>query len=138
MTDILQKLIANPSEHSQQSAVFCWAALPEVQKQYPQLKWMFAIPNGFYSTPGQKMKMKAEGLRSGVPDIFLPVLAYSYDKMHNYFGLFIEMKRVDKGMASYAQDEYISYLRSQGYKVEVCYGFDEARKVIISYLGGGI
>ncbi len=40
------------------------------------------------------------------------------------------------GKLSAVQKEWIDALRGQGYKVIVCYGFDEAREVIINYLEG--
>jgi hypothetical protein len=127
--------LAGKTEDSQQMALFCWAALPETLAKYPQVKWMFAIPNGFYSTPGQKAKMKAEGLRSGVPDIFLPVFSYSYDKMLHYYGLFIEMK-VGKNVASEEQLEWLAYLNEVGYKAIICYSWQEAVTAIKEYLDG--
>lgn len=66
-----EQLAKSGSEHGEQSALFAWAA--DNVEQYPQLKWLFAVPNGFYGDSGQKGKMKAEGLRKGVPDVVLPV-----------------------------------------------------------------
>ena len=34
------------------------------------------------------------------------------------------------------QRDWISALRGQGYKAEVCWGFDEAKDMILNYVGG--
>ena len=125
--------IAGNSEHSQQTALFAWAALES--KNCPQLKWLFAIPNGFFASSGQKSKMKAEGLRGGVPDVWLPVPIIS--KL--YYGLIIEMKReVYKtrlnGGCTDDQLKWLAYLNESGYKAVVAYGWEEARDEILRYL----
>lgn len=74
--------------------------------------------------------MKAEGLKSGVPDIFLPV------PRGEWHGLFIEMKRTKGGTVSDCQKLWLHDLRKQGYLTEVCRGWEEAARRIKSYLGG--
>ena len=87
-----EQLAACGSESGHQKALFCWAALNIAT--YPQLKWLYAVPNGFFSTPGQKAKMKAEGLRDGVPDVVLArPIKWPDDHLIRYCGLYIEMKR---------------------------------------------
>lgn len=81
--------------------------------------------------------MKAEGQKAGVPDLFL---AYP---CKGYHGLFIEMKKsrvgkrgrlIDKGKTSEYQDAMIANLRKVGYRVEVCYSFDQFKEIIKQYL----
>jgi len=71
----------NHEEHNQQSALFAWAAL-----QGEELRWMYATPNAARRSPRQGAWMKAEGMKSGVWDIFLP-----YPNA-GYHGMYIEMK----------------------------------------------
>jgi len=54
-----------------------------------------------------------------------------------YHGLFIEMKRLNASPSdtSQAQQTWITYLRKQGYCVEVCKGAVEAIAAIKHYLG---
>jgi hypothetical protein len=57
-----------------------------------------------------------------------------------YHGLYIELKRpVVKGepkpVVSPEQKYWIEQLRKQGYLVEVCYGWIEAKELIERYLG---
>lgn len=125
--------IAKDSEHSHQAALFAWAAL-SVGK-YPQLKWMFAIPNGGLRDIRTATNLKAEGVKAGVPDIFLPVPFNKLDPADTYHGLFIEMK-VGKNKTSKEQEEYIEYLKEAGYYCVVCYTWNTARAAIVAYLEG--
>jgi len=125
--------LAKDSEHSHQTALFAWAAL-SVGK-YPQLKWMFAIPNGGLRDIRTATNLKAEGVKAGVPDIFLPVFHWSVGEAGGYPGLFIEMK-VGKNKTSKEQNEWIEALEKEGYICKVCYSWEEARDVLINYLEG--
>lgn len=130
-------LASSGSESGYQKALFCFFALPENQKRYPDVKYMFAIPNGGQRTPIAGAKLKAEGVKPGVPDILLP-LRRKDDWW--YSGLFIEMKkptyktRKDGGI-SVEQREYIAFLSLQGFKCVVCYTWKEARDEVIKYYG---
>lgn len=136
-----EDLAKSGSEHAEQVALFQWAAL-EV-KNYPQLKWLFAIPNGFFASSGQKNKMKAEGLRDGVPDICLPWPKRDhnaeFDNQYFYCGLWLEMKREiyrnrANGGCSEEQLAWHEYLKNVGYQVHVCYGWEDAKNAILEYL----
>jgi hypothetical protein len=118
------QLAASGSEHGHQAALFCFAQ----QSGIEELKWLFAVPNGFYATPKAKATMKAEGLKSGVPDIWLPV------PMDGCYGLVIELK-VGKNKPTKEQQEWIDYLNNAGYYARVCYGWEHARDRILMYLG---
>lgn len=114
-------------EHDEQVKLFEWAEI--MSKKYKDLELLFAIPNGAFFFNNWKVikKMKAEGLKKGVPDVFLPV------KNEEYGGLWIEMK-VGSNKASEAQQEWMKRLKEQGYQCEVCYGAEEAIEVICKYL----
>lgn len=91
---------------------------------------VFAVPNGGSRDRREAARMTAQGVKPGVPDLFIPRAA------GKYHGLFIEMKRERGGKLSMAQAEWISLLRREGYAACVCAGFDAARKVIEQYMGG--
>lgn len=112
-------------EHNEQVALFEWAKL--VSKRYPELDLMFAVPNGGKRHKAVALKMMREGAKSGVPDIFLPVPS------GNWHGLFIEMK-VGSNKPTGNQVWWLENLAEQGYRTEVCYGFEEAQKIIEEYL----
>lgn len=114
------------TEAQEQEALFAWARMQE--GKYPELALLHAIPNGGSRHPVEAKHLKAQGVKAGIPDIFLPVAR------QGYHGLYIELKRMTGGRLSDAQEIWIDYLREQGYKAEVCHGFDEARREIVVYL----
>jgi TPR repeat protein len=121
------KLNPKPKQYEadEQAALFTWAKLQE--STYPELSLMYAIPNGGSRHVIEAANLKRQGVKAGVPDICLPVL-----KGH-YAGLYIELK-VGKNKVSEKQSAWIEKLRNYGHKAEVCYGWEEAKDVIINYL----
>ncbi len=111
------------SEDDEQAALFQYASYQK------EIEWslLFAIPNGGYRKIKTGIQLKRTGLKPGVPDILLPV------GRGVYHGLFIEMKS-EKGTVRKNQKEWHDALRTQGYKVEVCRGCDQAIKEIQEYL----
>ena len=118
-----------PTEHQQQCLIFEWAELNK--NRYPELNLMFAIPNGSHKSITQAVKFKREGLKSGVPDIFLP---HAVTPFH---GLFIELK-TQGGKLNQNQKDWILNLKSQGYFATVCIGATAAISTIQNYLKGGV
>lgn len=112
-------------EHDAQCILFNWANLKALQS--PELRLLFAIPNGGHRHDGTARKLKAEGVKSGVPDVFLPV------SRGGYHGLWIEMK-IGKNKPTANQVDWMDSLEDQGYKCVVCYGSDEATNAIEEYL----
>ncbi len=116
-----------PLEHQEQVSLFQWAEWNF--GKYPDLKWMYAIPNGGLRNAIVAKKLKAEGVKPGVPDIFLPIPRRGYN------GLYIEMKRQTGSVTSPHQKEWHIALRKYGYRVEICKGFESAKEAIEDYLG---
>ena len=116
-------------EHHEQVSLIAWAEWASFDR--PELAMLFAIPNGGARDAVTGAKMKAEGVKPGVPDLCLPVARCGYH------GLYIEMKRRDGGRVSPVQQRWIDRLTEQGYRVVVCHGRDEAERVIVAYLEGG-
>ena len=56
---------------------------------YPEVVLLFHIPNGGRRDTAEAANLKKQGVKPGVPDLFLPVAR------GGYHGLFIEMKRRD-------------------------------------------
>lgn len=111
------------SELTEQIRLFEWAR--RHQEYITELKLLHHIPNEGKRTNGNLLK--AAGLKAGIPDVFLPVAR------KGYIGLYIEMK-YDKNKPSKEQEEVMAMLRAQGYKVSVCYGYEQAREIIRHYL----
>jgi hypothetical protein len=114
------------SEHGEQVALFIWAQT--LWAREPRLKLMFAIPNGGLRDKITAARLKAEGVKSGVPDIMLPV------QSRGFAGLFIELKKAKGGVVSDAQTSWKDDLTAQGYFVAVCYGWTDAMECIQWYL----
>lgn len=111
------------SEHVHQVTLLNW-----FKSKYPEYSdFIFAIPNGGLRHKSVAVKLALEGVKSGVPDLLLPV------PKGNYHGLFIELK-TEKGRASPNQKIWIDRLNAQGYKAVVCKGWESAAKQISEYL----
>ena len=96
-------------EHDEQVALFFWAELNK--SKVPELELLLAIPNGAYYGGHWSVanKMKEEGVKKGVPDIFLPVpMTYLNEGqvVGMKAGLWIEMK-AGKNETSPDQDWWI-------------------------------
>jgi hypothetical protein len=119
------------TEHGEQEALFEWAA--NSVGRLPELALMFAIPNaggytgGFKQNVRRVQAMKNEGLKKGVPDIFLPVAR------NGYRGLFLELK-TETGKLSKDQRWWIDRLREQGYYAVWCRGYELAKERLEIYL----
>lgn len=111
-----------PTEHQEQCRVIDWC------NAHPIANCIFAIPNGSHKSQAMAAKFQREGLRKGVPDLFIPL---ARGKWH---GLFIEMKRVKGSVTSPDQIDYINLLIDNGYRAQICHGADEAINLIAEYL----
>ena len=117
-----------PLEEDEQIALFRWAAYEA--GAMPELKLMHHIPNGGKRNKAIAAKFKRMGVKAGVPDIFLPVAR------NGFHGLYIELKRIKHSGTSDNQDTWIEALREQGYRVDVCKGWEKAKDAIMDYLKG--
>lgn len=96
------------SEHDEQTALF------QALAYLPAAKWVFAIPNGGLRNMQVAIKLKAEGAKRGVWDIFVPVAR------GGHHGLFIEMK-FGKNKLTAEQTEFRQFVEEQGYCCKVFY-----------------
>ena len=113
------------SEHQEQVALFRWAEY--ATSALPELNLLYAIPNGGHRHKAVAARLKAEGVKAGVPDVCLPVAR------GGWHGLYIEMK-TERGKASKSQVQWLFALREEGYKVAICRGWETARGLIEDYL----
>lgn len=114
------------TEHEEQVDLM---RLVEMHKgRWPELGMLFAVPNGGDRNMLVAKKLKAEGVKAGVPDLCLPV------PRGGYHGLFIELKRQKKGRISPEQVAWLKALQGQGYRAEMCLGATEAWNVIQEYM----
>lgn len=124
------KITASPSsEADHQKNLMEWSKI--VRAKYPELALLHAIPNGGSRNKIEARHMKEQGVKSGVPDLFLPI------SRRGYHGAYIEMKRPKpKGHVSPEQKWWGEKLTAQGYLWCVCYGWEQARELLEWYLGG--
>jgi len=131
--------IPRVTEHQMQAALFQWAR--DQEGAYPELALMFAVPNGgnrpkrmnprtgrWYSPAA--IKLKEEGVKAGVLDVFLLVARGPF------IGLVIENK-VGDNKPTVEQQWWIDRLTQEGHLVEVVWDdWERAAKIVIDYLEG--
>ena len=105
------------TEDWEQRQLIQWA------RQFPWGRLMFHIPNENHHHD------TSLGVRSGVPDLMLPV------PMNGRHGLFLEMKKADGGRLSESQRRWLGWLTDLGYEAACCHGWEEARRVVEEYMG---
>lgn len=115
----------NQEEHDNQVAVINWCRIHETR--HPDLETIFAIPNGGARHPAVARKLKAEGVKSGVSDLFLST---SSDKYH---GLYIEMKSRD-GKLTTNQIDWLCKMSKRNYDTATCHSWITAVNAIVRYL----
>lgn len=115
------------TEAGQQEALFDWMRIRS--GRLPELDLAFHIPNGGKRNASEAAHLKRQGVKAGVPDIFLPVAR------GGSHGLFIEMK-YGKNKTTQNQKEWLRALEEQGYQTEVCYGWEQAAAALEEYLEG--
>jgi len=113
------------SEHDEQCQLFIILALYE--EAHPELKWVHAIPNGGHRHISVAKAMKAEGLKAGVWDIFVPF------QRGSYHGMYIEMKYGNNHLTT-NQKRFMQDL-GNAYDWRICYCAIEAAQAIGEYLG---
>lgn len=150
------------TEHGEQAALFGWAnvaywagfdnawnrsfyTLPTPLKGFmaigptqPHLRWFHAIHNQGHGDAIRGGQAKAEGVKAGIPDTFLPVPLSRLGSVV-YAGLYIELKlpmyatRKGGGLSD-DQTEALAYLESVGYRCRVAYGWEQAARAVQEYL----
>lgn len=110
------------------------------QKHLPQFEWIHAIHNQEKSGSAIRGAMaKAEGVKAGVADLFLPWPKINNHSSYQIHGCYIEMKRnvttdIEK-LLSNEQKAYREYCQRVGYDWHCCRGWRDGRAVLLNYLG---
>jgi len=113
------------TEEQIQVDLFNWARYYETQ--HPELALLFHPPNGGKRSRMTGAKLKAMGVKAGVPDVCLPV------PRQGYGSLWIELKS-PQGRMQESQKEWYQALTLANNKVVVCRSWAEASDVILDYL----
>ena len=157
--------LAKESESSHQVAFFAYCAVAESHgfevadewcdtgkinriksKPLPCLQWIYHIPNGGSRGDTKKArmirgaKMKAEGVKKGIPDVHLPFpINYLNIWWHS---LYIEMKKpsekpkrkTSKGGMSDEQIAFREYCVEHHFAFATCYNWKEAVDILKMYV----
>lgn len=161
-----KELAKSGSEHAHQRAFFAWVNMAarrgfQAACQYdsysmtdqdweyktgqpiaalPELELFHAIPNGGKRDKITASKLKAEGVKAGVLDTFLPVGKKFVGVFDMFNGLYIEFKKPEEkthknGGLSDDQMKYKLAVERQAYKTGVAYSWKEAVEIVLEYYG---
>jgi hypothetical protein len=102
----------------------------------PLLRLAHAIPNGGQRNKIEAGRLRAEGVKPGVFDTFLPVARARYR------GLYIEFKKPEyinrkNGGCSNEQMTFAKAVGDQGYAAIVCYTWRDAFEIVERYMKNG-
>ncbi len=119
-------------ERDEQKALVRWMSY------HPVIREFFCKNNNEGKrTPLQTHRLKLEGLRPHVSDIFI------YYPNEKYHGLWLEVKRNKKYTTSerktptwIGQEAFQEAVRSVGFAAHFCYGWEDGKGVIERYLSG--
>lgn len=155
-----EQLAKSGTEHGHQTALFAWCAVARLHgfdvaddwatgmgieaaksgrttaQPAFALEWFHAIHNQGHGDKIRGALAKAEGVRKGVADLFLPW------PNAGWHGLYIEMKKpaekpkspTAKGGLSEEQLKFGEYAKSVGYGWLVCYSWREAANALRRYI----
>ena len=122
------KAMNNP-EHDLQCACVKWFSL-----QYPQYdRLLFAIPNGGHRDIRTAARLKAEGVKRGVADLFLSVPILGVIPGTDIHGLYIEMK-AGKNKLTKDQKEFMNQVEGFNYWFSEVRNIEFFIKVITGYM----
>lgn len=110
------------AEHNIQVACVNW-----FRYQYPK-SVIYAVPNGGQRNAIVAAKLKAEGVLSGVPDLFIA------EPKGKYHGFYIEMKNGKQGRVSENQKLLMEHFEDKGYCCRVCRSFEEFVEDVKKYM----
>lgn len=97
--------------------------------RWPELVRIFHVPNGGARSKATAGKLKAEGVRAGVPDYLMPL------RRGQHVGLAIELK-ASGGRVEPEQRDWLTHLQSQGWVAVTAYGAVEAWEFLRKYVEG--
>jgi VRR-NUC domain len=105
----------------------CFQLVQALDQRHPILAYLMHVPNGGARSKGEAGKLKAMGVRKGVPDFLLP------RARGRWSGLALELKSPD-GRLSQDQIFWLQGLQAEGYLVSLCRTIDDFEKLLMAYL----
>lgn len=106
---------AQATEAQHQAALFDFLAA--IAGRVPAVAWAFHVPNGEHRHKAVAVRLKAQGVKAGVPDVLLPVRA------GGFVGLVLELKRPSRrrakdGGVAPEQERWLDHLEVVGWNVQ--------------------
>lgn len=126
-------------EDRHQAALFDWARYESIGGGETVADYLIAIPNGGNRNPREAARLKRQGVKAGVSDMFLP---WPVGAWH---GFWIELKKPAedfpspskaRAAVSTEQTEWLHKMQARGFHTAVCYGWLDASLAILAYLEG--
>lgn len=128
-------------EERMQMALFSWVDLALRAPGMLGLGLLFAVPNGGKRDARTAGRLKAAGVRAGVPDLLLPAVRWGFvpsGGLRLIHGLALELK-AGKGKPTERQGEWMGRLRREGWLCVVVWDdWALAREVLDGYLHGAL
>lgn len=117
------------SEHDLQKAFFGWLSTLYTDPRFDpvDIYLVHAIPNGGGRSTRQGSMLKAEGVKGGVPDVFVPL------PRAGFHGLYIEFKKAG-GSPSEEQRHFIRALCARGFLCFVVNDLQGAKDCFTDYV----
>ena len=114
------------TEGQEQAALFDFFA--RIAPRVPAVAWACHVPNGGPRVTAVAVPLARPGVRAGVPDLRLPI------RRAPFVGLVIELK-VGKNTPTPAQRLWLAHLAREGWQTAVCWGWEDAARAALGYLG---
>ncbi len=113
-------------EHQIQAAFFARLGLAEIK--HPELKLIYAVPNGGNRNVITATFLKREGVKKGVADVCIPIARKSCH------GAYMEFK-AGKNKLTPVQNDFLNGVAEQGYEIRAVWTIDQAVEFVKEYLG---
>lgn len=133
----MKKRSLEPSESQIQCAIVEWAKINKIINKYNKEKtiyfgdYLIAIPNGGNRSITEAVRLKKEGVKPGVSDLFFACPSFNGK---NKNGLWMEVKN-KKGKVTKCQYEWIKLMCDANYEACIVYSVDEGINAIKDHMG---
>lgn len=120
------------SEHTEQAALFQWAAMAE--SRLPELAFLAHWPNGDHRTKAAAGRLQAAGVKRGPADVWL------FARTPVYVGFVFEFKtrkgnKAARERLTPEQAVWFAHLEAQGWLTGAYFDWPDAARAICRYLG---
>lgn len=121
-------------EHEHQVNLMTWAGwirlpdAPDIEPGSFLSDYLHAVPNGGRRNPREGARLKAEGVKAGVSDLFLPIAR------QGKAGLWVELKAPGKKPTP-DQRAWLARMTRAGYRAEWCDNWTKAAAILADYTG---